>query len=145
MKKKASPAVAAARAPWVLDGIDYGPARAAAHELANWALDIADRAVDDWPLGQAHVRNARRFVTARIAGCDARHVSTEDIVFTAELLARIFDEDLDLGLTDALAILEALELPLDMLAMDRRVPLRFCDECGYLHEPSDHVRHRNAA
>jgi hypothetical protein len=24
-------------------------------------------------------------------------------------------------------------------------PLRFCDECGYVHEPGDHVGHRNAA
>jgi hypothetical protein len=173
--KKPSPAVAAARAPWIYDGIDYGPARAAVRDLANWALDIADGAVDDWPVGQRHVRNTRRFVTARIEGKKPRRVSIDDIWFTAELLARIFDEDLGLGLSDALTILETLELPFDAVPVPRRAPrmpmlvplratlhtlaksamsassaapiapLRFCDECGYVHEQSDHVRHRNAA
>ena len=173
--KKPSAAVAASRAPWIYDGIDYGPARAAVNDLANWALDIAERAVDDWPMAQAHVRNTRRFVSARIEGKKARRVSLDDVWFTAELLARIFDEDLGLGLSDALTILETLELPIDPVPMHRHAPrmpmlvplraalhtlakpmapapsvrpvppLRFCDECGYVHEPSDHVRHRNAA
>jgi hypothetical protein len=112
---------------------------------------------------------------ARIEGKKPRRVSVDDIWFTAELLARIFDEDLGLGLSDALTILETLELPIDPVAMPRRAPrrpmlvplraalqtlaktatpaptvhrvapLRFCDECGYVHEQSDHVRHRNAA
>ena len=172
--KKPSPAVAAARAPWIVDGIDYGPARAAVGDLANWALDIAERAVDDWPAGQVHVRNTRRFVSARLDDKKPRRVSIEDIWFTAELLARIFDEDLGLGLSDALTILDTLELPVEAVPMPRRpprmpmlaplratlhtlaksvmqtpsatvAPLRFCDECGYVHEQSDHVRHRNAA
>ena len=171
--KKPSPAVAAARAPWIYDGIDYGPARAAVRDLANWALDIAERAVDDWPTAQVHVRNTRRFVSARIEGKKVRRVSIDDVWFTAELLARIFDEDLGLGLSDALTILETLELPIDPVPMPRRAPrmpmlvplraalhtlaktatptpsartvapLRFCDECGYVHEQND--RHRNAA
>lgn len=176
-RKKASPAVAAARAPWIVDGIDYGPARAAVRDLANWALNIAERAVDDWPAGQVHVRNTRRFVTARLEDKQPRRVSIDDVLFTADLLARIFDEDLGLGLSDALTILDSLELPLDAVPMPRRAPtavpltsmrslgatlhtlakamptsnvppvapLRFCDECGYLHEDSEHVRHRNAA
>lgn len=120
--KKASPAVTAARAPWVFDGIDYGPARAALRDLANWALDIAERAVDDWPSGRQHVRNTRKFVLARVEGKKPRHVATDDILFTAELLARIFDEDLDLGLSEALTILEMLELPVDAVAMHRPTP-----------------------
>jgi hypothetical protein len=174
-RKKPSPAVAASRAPWIVDGIDYGPARAAVRDLANWALDIAECAVDDWPVGQVHVRNTRRFVTARIAGKEPRRVSVDDIWFTAELLARIFDEDLGLGLSEALTILETLELPFDAVPVPRRAartptlmplratlhtlaksamsassaaaiaPLQFCDECGYVHEHSDHIRHRNAA
>jgi hypothetical protein len=173
--KKPSAAVAAARAPWIFDGIDYGPARAAVRELANWALDIAERSVDDWPIAQEHVRNTRRFVTARLEGRKPRRVSLDDVWFTADLLARIFDEDLGLGLSDALTILETLELPSDAVPMPRCAPrkpmlvplratlqtlakiagpspsvqqvapLRFCDECGYVHEQSDHVRHRNAA
>jgi hypothetical protein len=172
--KKASPAVAAARAPWIFEGIDYGPARAAVRDLANWALDIAERAVDDWPVGQLHVRNTRRFVSARIEGKTPRRVSVDDVLFTAELLARIFDEDLGLGLSEALTILETLELPLDPVPVHRQAPrmskvvplrttlqslarsamtsspasvapLRLCDACGYVHELGDHVRHRNAA
>lgn len=117
--KKPSPAVAAARAPWVVDGIDYGPARTAVRDLANWALDIAERAVDEWPIGQRHVRNARRFVSARIEGKTPRHSSADDLLFTADLLVRIFDEDLGLGLGEVLTILESLELPIESVPMPR--------------------------
>lgn len=175
-KKKAAPAVAAARAPWIKNGIDYGPARAAIGDLANWALELAERAVADWPAGRAHVRNARRFVEARIDDKHPRGASIDDVMFTARLLARIFDEDLGLGLSDALTIFDTLDLPLDVVAVPRCAPraprslpsvlqtltritaptapasravvpplLRVCDECGYVHEPGDHVRHRNAA
>lgn len=175
-KKKAAPAVAAARAPWIKNGIDYGPARAAIGELANWALELAERAVADWPAGRAHVRNARRFVEARIDDKHSRGASIDDVMFTARLLARIFDEDLGLGLSDVLTIFDTLDLPLEVVPVSRYAPraprslpsvlqtltrtsapmasasraavpplLRFCDECGYVHEPGDHVRHRNAA
>ncbi len=175
-KKKAAPALAAARAPWIRNGIDYDPARAAIHELATWALDIAERAVDDWPTGRAHVRSTRRFVEARIAGNRPSRASIDDVMFTARLLARIFDDELGLDLSDALTIFDILELPLDVVPVRRAAPtparmptsvlhtlmraaapiapatrspvpppLRFCDECGYVHEPGEHVRHRNAA
>ncbi len=175
-KKKAAPAIAAARAPWIRNGIDYGPARAAIHELATWALDIAAGAVCDWPTGRAHVRNTRRFVEARIAGKSTSRASIDDVMFTAHLLARIFDDELGLDVSDALTIFDILELPLDVVPIPRRAPrparvpmgvlhtllrtaapiapatraltpppLRFCDDCGYVHEPGDHVRHRNAA
>ncbi|MGN6109129.1 MAG: hypothetical protein ACTHU0_28745 [Kofleriaceae bacterium] len=166
IKKKASPAVAATRAPWIRDGIDYGPARAAVHDLATWALDIAERAVCDWPAGLAHVRNTRRFVTARINGKRPRRASIDDVMFTARLLARIFEDELRLELTDALTIFDSLCLPLDVVPIRRParsatlhpltrppapvastavLPLRFCDECGYVHEPGSHVHYRRAA
>ena len=172
-KKKAAPAIAAARAPWIKNGIDYGPARAAIGDLANWALELAERAVADWPAGRAHVRNARRFVEARIDDKHPRGASIDDVMFTARLLARIFDEDLGLGLSDALTIFDTLDLPLEVVPVSRYAPrslpsmlhalsrtpaptapasraavpplLRFCDDCGYVHEPGDHIRHRNAA
>lgn len=172
--KKASPAVTAARAPWVRDGIDYGPARAAIQDLANWALDIADQWVGDWPLGRKHVRNTRRFLLARIQGRKVRG-SFEDLLFTARLLARVFDDDLGLDLSDALTIFDVLELPLEAMPMPTRrapapqqpllalevlrqmiapqptprapapPPLRLCDDCGYVHEPGEHFGRRNAA
>ena len=175
-KKKAAPAIAAARAPWIRNGIDYGPARAAIHELASWALDIAERAVDEWPAGRTHVCNTRRFVEAQIAGNRPRGASIDDVMFTARLLARIFDDELGLDLSDALTIFDILALPLDVVPIHRAAPrparlptsvlhtllrtaapiapamrapvpppLRFCDDCGYVHEPGEHVRLRNAA
>lgn len=175
-KKKASPAIAAARAPWIRNGIDYGPARAVLRDLATWALDIAEHATDDWPAGRAHVRNTRGFVEASIFGKRTRRVSIDDVMFTARLLARIFDDDLGLDFSDALTILDLLDLPLEVVAIPRAAPrtvraptsvlhdlirnaapsasatrapapppLRLCDDCGYVHEPGEHVHYRNAA
>ncbi len=175
-KKKAAPALAAARAPWIRNGVDYGPARAAIHELATWALNIAERSVADWPTGRAHVRSTRGFVEARLAGNHPSRASIDDVMFTARVLARIFDDELGLDVSDALTIFDMLELPLDMVPIPRAAPrparlptsvlhrlvrnpapsapptrtpeppaLRFCDDCGYVHEPGDHVRYRNAA
>lgn len=172
-RKPASPAITAARAPWIEDGIDYGPARAAIQDLASWALAIAERSVADWPAGRAHVRNTRRYIDARIAGESARRVDAEDLMFTAQLLVRIFDDDLGLGLSDTLTIFDLLELPQEvvpvstprsarslenpLVALLREAatraaesqkappPLRLCVDCGYVHEPGDHVHYRNAA
>lgn len=118
-RKRASPAVAAARAPWISDGIDYGPARAAVRDLATWAFDLAENHLDDWPAARLHIRKTRQFIEARIAGKCSSTASVDDILFTADLLARIFDEDLDLGLSEALTILDMLELPLDAVAVHR--------------------------
>ena len=165
-KKKTAATTAAARPPWIDDGIDYGPANTAARDLAIWALALAERDVEDWPAARKRVRNARRFVLARLAGKD-RRMPLEDVLFTASLLARIFDDDLGLGLSDSLSIFDSLDLPTDIIpvpppprptspaarprpATPTRVapvppPLRFCDDCGYVHEPGMHVGYRNAA
>ena len=115
-------------------------------------------------------------MNAHVAGTRSRAASMDDVMFTARLLARIFDEDLGLGLTDVLTIFDTLELPSEVVPVRSYAPrtqrstssmlhaltrtiapmaaaqhaampplLRFCDECGYVHEPGDHVRHRNAA
>lgn len=158
-KKKAAPALTAAKAPWIADGIDFGPAAAAVRDLATWALDIAERDVDDWPEARTKVRNTRRFVLAKLVG-KTRHAPIDDIVFTASLLARIFDADLGINVGDAVEILSTLDLPTDdvpvppptrmkpMGTAARRhtpPPLRLCDECGVVHELGQHLGHRNAA
>lgn len=165
-KKKTPAIVAAAQPPWIDEGIDYGPANAAARDLATWALTLAERDVEDWPAARKRVRNARRFVLARLAGKD-RRMPMEDVIFTASLLARIFDEDLDLGLADSLSIFDTLDLPTDIIPVPPPRPkspaagarpaarglriahippqLRLCDECGYVHEPGLHIGYRNAA
>ncbi len=152
--------------PWIDDGIDYGPANTAARDLASWAFALAERDVKDWPAARKRVRNARRFVLARLAGKD-RRMPFEDVIFTASLLARIFDDDLGLGLGDSLSIFDALDLPADIIPFPPRPrppasgarpaarapnriahippPLRLCDECGYVHEPGVHLGYRNAA
>jgi hypothetical protein len=125
--RKATPAVAAARPPWVRNGIDYGPATAAARELAVWAFDLAERDLEDWPIGQKRVHNTRRYVLAQLDGRRAPRVSLADLMFTATLIARILDGDLQLGLADMLGVLETLELPTDdivPLATSRRAPSR---------------------
>lgn len=156
-KKKAGSKLAAAKAPWIDGDIDYGPAVTAARDLATWALDLAERDVGDWPEARKRIRNTRRFVLARIAGKD-RRMPVEDLIFTASLLARIFDDDLDLDVADTFEIFGALELPTDVVPvraptraqpMSPRsfvpTPLRLCVECGHVHEVSEHVGYRNAA
>jgi hypothetical protein len=206
-KKKAAPATIAAGAPWVEDGIDYGPARAAVEDLVGWVLDLAEREVDGDPADIKRIRKVRRSFHN---GLDGR-VPVDDLIFVGQILARVFDRDLGLGLADQLAIFEKLELDTDVLPlwapMPRRQsstsvsgltptrvptqpaartsmptvrirfegpasprvpapsaipccragtaptpnrkappPLRFCDDCGYVHEPGDHVfQRRNAA
>ncbi len=165
-KKKAA---TSAHPPWIDGDIDHGPANVAARDLAMWALALAERDVDDWPAARKRVRNARRFVLARLGGKDQR-MPVEDVIFTASLLARIFDDDLGLALSDSISIFDALDLPTDVIPvapkprptasasaacptpfgtrLPSRVappPLRLCDECRHVHEPGPHVGYRNAA
>lgn len=187
-KRKADPATVATGAPWVKNGIDYGPARAAFKDLAVWALDLAEREVADEPADKRRIRNVRR----SLLGTASREASARDVMFTAQVLARVLDRDLALGLADQLAIFEQLDLSTDVLPLwlprprastplegrtPMRIPtparaeppptttirirletvptvqidaptpppLRFCDECGVVHELGDHVRYRNAA
>jgi len=149
--------------PWVIDGIDYGPAIAAAGDLAAWAFDLAAKDVADWPEGRRRVRAARRYVLARLRGKHPSSTPFEDVLFTAGLLARIFEADVGLGMVDIVAILDEFGLPTEVVPLRRRaqhgarvlvrpplVPLHPrpagtsalpepCEECGEL------PRFRNAA
>lgn len=177
-RKKTSPSVTTERTLSNRSGIDYGPARAAISDLANWAFDLAERDVEDWPVAKKRVKNVRRSILAELANKSARRASLEDLMFTASLIARVLDADLGLDVAEALAVLDYLALPTEELPFPRpptrparalavlptriapapasRVrtptvqlrtppPLRFCDDCGYVHEPGDHIGYRNAA
>ncbi len=177
-KKKVSSAKPAATVQTDHDSIDYGPARAAISDLANWAFDLAERDVEDWPVAKRRVKNVRRSILAEIGGERRPRASLEDLMFTANLIARVLDADLGLDVAEALAVLDYLALPTEDLPLSRpptrparglpviptrvapapasRVrmptvqlrnppPLRFCDDCGYVHEPGDHIGYRNAA
>jgi hypothetical protein len=95
----------------------------AAHDIAAWALELAARDVADWPEGERRVRNARKFVLAYVRGKEPRSFPTEDIEFTARLLARIFDDELRIGVANIIQILDDLGLPTDEVPLERRRPV----------------------
>lgn len=103
--------------------IDYGPAREAIGDLAGWAFDLAAQDVADWPEGARRVRNARRYVLARLRGKHLRSTPYEDVIFTAGLLARICEQEIGLGVGDMLSVLDHLGLPTeDVPIMPRPQP-----------------------
>jgi hypothetical protein len=103
--------------PWIVGGVDYGPAIAAVADLAAWAFELAARDVEDWPEGRRRVRSARRDVLARIRGKRAARATTEDVLFTAGLLARIFEAELSLGMAEMVTILDELGLPTEVVPL----------------------------
>ena len=111
------------RHPWAeaIDGIDYGPAVAAIGDLVAWAFDLADADVADWPEGRRRVRATKKYVLARLHGKRPRGVPFEDILFTAGLLARIFETELGLGMSEMVAVLDRIGLPTDVVPMMPRV------------------------
>ena len=163
MSKQSKKPTKPAAHPWVIAGIDYGPAIAAAGDLAAWAFDLAAKDVADWPEGRRRVRTARRYVLARFGGRYPRSTPFDDLLFTAGLFARIFEADVGLGMVDIVAILDELALPTEVVPLRPRaqhafrashrspvLPLRPrpagacvlpepCEECG------EFPRFRNAA
>ncbi len=112
--------------PWVIDGIDYGPAIAAVHDLAAWAFDLAEGDVADWPEGLRRVRSARRFVFARLRGKRPHGFPVEDFLFTTGLFIRIFEADLHLPFSDMVAIFDQLGFPTDAVPLARPAPSAAC-------------------
>jgi hypothetical protein len=102
---------------YLADGIDYGPAYAAIADLAEWALGLAAADVADWPEGRRRVKSATRFVLDRLHGKRTRAVPSDDILFTAGLLARIFEADVGLGMNEMVSILDQLGLPTEVVPM----------------------------
>jgi hypothetical protein len=95
--------------------IDYGPAVDAIADLAGWAFDLAAADVADWSEGKRRVRNARRYVLARLRGKVIRSTPYEDVIFTAGLLARIFEQEIGLGVGDMVTMLDHLGLPSEVV------------------------------
>jgi len=117
--------------PWAdINGIDYGPAIAAIGDLVTWTFDLAAADVADWPEGQRRVRSTRRYVLARLRGKRPRGIPFEDILFTAGLLARIFEAEIGLGMSEVIAVLDRIGLPTEVVPMvprvqpHARIPLR---------------------
>jgi hypothetical protein len=108
-----------AGAPFI--DIDYGRARDALGELAAWAFDLAGADVVDWPEGKRRVRNARRYVLARLRGKTIASTPFEDVLFTAGLLARVFEADLALDVGELVDTFELLGLPTEVVPIVPRV------------------------
>ncbi len=106
-------------------GID-GPAIAAVRDLTAWAFDLAARNVAGWPEGRRRVRSARRFAIGRLRGKRPRDVPFEDVLFTAGLMARIFEADLRLPMSDMVAILDRLGFPTEVVPLMPRATSIAC-------------------
>jgi hypothetical protein len=57
----------------------------------------------------------------KLSGRIARDVSVDDVLFTVGLLARIFEADLGLGMSETITILDELGLPTEMVPLLPRV------------------------
>lgn len=91
-------------------GINIKPALAALRDLAAWALGLAERDVAAWPEGRRRVRVSRRYLLARLRGERPQRVPVADALFTITLLARIFETELGLPMTELLAVFDQLEI-----------------------------------
>jgi hypothetical protein len=110
------PAAKRAAHPWAdVGGIDYGPAVAALGDLVAWAFGLAAADVADWPEGTLRVRSTRKYVLARLRGKHPRGTPYEDILFTAGLLARIFESEIGLDASAVVAVLDRLGLPTEVV------------------------------
>ncbi len=108
--------------PWAdVGGIDYGPAVAALGDLVTWVFDLAAADVADWSEGKRRVRATRKYVLDRLRGRNPRGVPSEDIYFTAGLLARIFEAEIGLGMSEMVAVLDRIGLPTEVVPMMPRV------------------------
>lgn len=122
--------------------VDYGPAVAAFHDLVAWAFDLAERDVAAWPEGRRRVSAARQFVLDRLRGKRRRGVPAEDILFTAGLMARIFEADLRLPMSDMVAILDRLGFPTEVVPL---MPRAQSSARGPQHPPTTPLRSRAAS
>lgn len=117
--------------PWVIGGIDYGPAAATVGDLSAWAFDLAARDVVDWPAGERRVRAAHQWVLDGPGG-NSHADPFGDVLFIASLLARIFDADLHLGMSEMVAIFDRLGLPTELVPM---MPRRQASASAPMHPP----------
>ena len=90
-------------------------------ELAVWAFALAEQCVADWPEGKRHVDATRRHLLARLRG-QAACARSEDVAFTAELLARTLEADHGFEASEIVAILDQLDLPTDAVPIVPREP-----------------------
>ena len=117
--------------PWVIGGVNCGPAAVTVGDLSAWAFDLAAHDVVDWPEGERRVQAAHQWVLDR-----PRSISHADpfgdVLFTASLLTRIFDADLHLGMSEMVAIFDRLGLPTELVPL---MPRRQASASAPVHPP----------
>lgn len=94
--------------------VDYSPAVDAVEDLVRWAMRLALNDVRGWPEGRERVHNVKRYLLKSLRGKAARAPS-DDMLFVAGLLARIFESELKLSLTAVAQMLGELELPTEVV------------------------------
>lgn len=94
--------------------VDYKPALTAISDLFSWAFDVATEDVADWTEGKRRVARARTYLLSSLRG-KTHACPTEDVMFTAALLARIFEAELRLPFAEVVRILDSLELPTEVV------------------------------
>jgi hypothetical protein len=99
--------------PWLVDEIDCGFASVPTSVLEAWVFGLLEDITDDWPAARSQVWRARCWLRG-----DLGIASIADVEFTADLLARTLEADLELPMTTVVAVLDRLGVPIDA------VPLR---------------------
>lgn len=94
--------------------IDYKPAVDAVEDLVRWAMRLAVNDVRGWPEGRERVHNVKRYLVKSLRGKPARAPS-DDLLFVAGLLARIFESELKLPLSTVTQMLGELALPTEVV------------------------------
>jgi hypothetical protein len=95
--------------------VDYGPALDAVENLFKWAFGLAAKDVAGWPDGKERVRNARRHLLKSLRGKATGRIPNDDLLFTAGLLARIFESELRVPRAAIVRMLSELELPTEVV------------------------------
>lgn len=92
--------------------LDVAPALDALDDLARWVFGLAEEWIGDSIEDRRRIRNARRYVSKRIQGEEAR-CPTDDLAHTARVLARVCEAELGLPPGFVVSMLDSLELPTD--------------------------------
>ncbi len=102
--------------------VNYGPALDAVEDLFKWAFGLAAKDVAGWPDGEDRVRNARRHLIKALRGKSTGRIPNDDLVFTAGLLARIFESELRVPAAAIVEMLSELDLPTEVVPRVAQAP-----------------------
>jgi hypothetical protein len=127
--------------PWIVGGIDVGPAALPVAEIVTWAFELVADVVSDWPEARERVERAQ----ACLAG-EAARASDDDLEFAADLIARTLEADVGVSMADVVAILDRIGLPTDAVPLAARPQSIVVEHADFVATDGDDAkRYRNAA